>query len=39
MIEHNFEVGDLVFMRLQHYKQSTMKKSGAEKLVIVQFVL
>jgi hypothetical protein len=31
-IEHNFEVGDLVFLRLQPYKQSSLKKSGAEKL-------
>jgi hypothetical protein len=32
MIEHNFEVGDLVFLRLQPYRQSSLKKSGAEKL-------
>jgi hypothetical protein len=31
-IEHNFEVGDLVFLRLQPYRQSSLKKSGAEKL-------
>ena len=31
-IERNFEVGDLVFLRLQPYKQSSLKKSGAEKL-------
>jgi hypothetical protein len=27
-----FEVGDLVFLRLQPYRQSSLKKSGAEKL-------
>jgi hypothetical protein len=32
MIEHNFEVGDLVFLRLQPYRYSFLKKSGAEKL-------
>jgi hypothetical protein len=32
MIEHNFEVGDLVFLRLQPYIQSSLKKSGDEKL-------
>jgi hypothetical protein len=31
-IERSFEVGDLVFLRLQPYRQSSMKKSGAEKL-------
>jgi hypothetical protein len=31
-IEHNFEFGDLVFLRLQPYRQSSLKKSGAEKL-------
>jgi hypothetical protein len=31
-IEHNFEVGDLVLLRLQPYRQSSLKKSGAEKL-------
>jgi hypothetical protein len=31
-IEHNFEVGDLVFLRLQPYKQSSLKRSEAEKL-------
>jgi hypothetical protein len=31
-IERNFEVGDLVFLRLQPYGQSSLKKSGAEKL-------
>jgi hypothetical protein len=30
-IERNFEIGHLVFLRLQSYKQSTLK-SGAEKL-------
>jgi hypothetical protein len=32
MVEHNFEVGDLVFLRLQPYKQLSLKKSGTEKL-------
>jgi hypothetical protein len=32
MIERNFEVGDLVFLRLQPYRQSSLNKSGAEKL-------
>jgi hypothetical protein len=31
-VEHNFEVGDLVFLRLHPYQQSSLKKSGAEKL-------
>jgi hypothetical protein len=31
-IERGFEVGDLVFLRLQPYRQSSLKKSGAEKL-------
>jgi hypothetical protein len=31
-IERSFEVGDLVFLRLQAYRQSSLKKSGAEKL-------
>jgi hypothetical protein len=31
-IESIFEVGDLVFLRLQPYRQSSLKKSGAEKL-------
>jgi hypothetical protein len=31
-IEHNFEVGYLFFLRLQPYEQSSLKKSGAEKL-------
>jgi hypothetical protein len=32
MIERSFEVGDLVFLRLQPYRQSSLKKSGTEKL-------
>jgi hypothetical protein len=32
MIEHNFEVGDFFFLRLQPYKQSSLKKSGNEKI-------
>jgi hypothetical protein len=31
-IERNFEVGDLVFLRLQPYRQSSLKKSGSKKL-------
>jgi hypothetical protein len=31
-VERSFEVGDLVFLRLQSYRQSSLKKSGAEKL-------
>jgi hypothetical protein len=30
--KRSFEVGDLVFLRLQLYRQSSLKKSGAEKL-------
>jgi hypothetical protein len=31
-VECNFEVGDLVFLRLQPYRQSSLKRSGTEKL-------
>jgi hypothetical protein len=31
-IEHSFKVGDLVFLRLQPYKKSSLKKSGEENL-------
>jgi hypothetical protein len=31
-IERSFEVGDLVFLWLQPYIQSSLKRSGAEKL-------
>jgi hypothetical protein len=31
-VECTFEVGDLVFLRLQPYRQSSLKKSGAKKL-------
>ena len=31
-IKRSFEVGDLVFLRLQPYKHSSLKKSGAKKL-------
>jgi hypothetical protein len=31
-VECSFEVGDLVFLRLQPYRQSSLKRSGAEKL-------
>jgi hypothetical protein len=31
-IERSFEVGDLVFLRLQPYRQSSLKKSWAERL-------
>jgi len=30
--ECTFEVGDMVYLRLQPYRQSSLKKSGAEKL-------
>ena len=32
MIERSFEVGYLVYLRLQPYRQSSLKKKGAEKL-------
>ncbi|XP_059073200.1 uncharacterized protein LOC131874014 [Cryptomeria japonica] len=31
-IERTFEVGDMVYLRLQPYRQSALKKSGVEKL-------
>ncbi|XP_059067504.1 uncharacterized protein LOC131858320 [Cryptomeria japonica] len=31
-IERSFEVNDMVYLRLQPFRQSTLKKSGAEKL-------
>jgi hypothetical protein len=31
-VECSFEVGDFVFLRLQAYRQSSLKRSGAEKL-------
>ena len=31
-IEHSFEVGDLVYLRLQPYRQPSLKKKGVEKL-------
>ena len=31
-VERLFEVGELVFLRLQPYKQSTLKRNGVEKL-------
>ena len=31
-IERAFEVDDMVFLRLQSYQQSTLKRGGAEKL-------
>ena len=31
-MERSFQIGDLVFLRLQPYKQSSLKVSGAEKL-------
>jgi hypothetical protein len=32
MVECNFEVGDLAFLRLQPYRSSSLKKSGENKL-------
>jgi hypothetical protein len=32
-IECSFEVGDLIFLRLQPYRQSSLKRSGVEKLM------
>jgi hypothetical protein len=32
MVERTFEVGDLVYLRLQPYRQDSIKRSGAEKL-------
>ena len=31
-VERSFQIGDLVFLRLQPYKQSSLKINGAEKL-------
>lgn len=31
-MERHFEVGDLVFLLLQPYRQSTLKHKGAEKM-------
>ena len=31
-IERSFKVGDFVYLRLQPYRQSSLKKKGAEKL-------
>lgn len=31
-VKHNFEVRDLVYLRLQPYQQSSLKQKGAEKL-------
>ena len=31
-VERTFKVGDLVFLKLQPYKQSSLKKKGAENL-------
>jgi len=31
-IEHNLEVGDMVYLRLYPYRQFTLKKSGVEKI-------
>ncbi|XP_059075241.1 uncharacterized protein LOC131875201 [Cryptomeria japonica] len=31
-VERSFDLGDMVYLMLQSYRQSTLKKSGAEKL-------
>ena len=31
-VERQFEVGDMVYLRLQPYRQSSLKQKGAEKL-------
>jgi hypothetical protein len=31
-VERTFEVGDLIYLRLQPYRQASIKRSGAEKL-------
>ena len=31
-VERSFEVGDFVYLRLQPYRQSSLKKKGAERL-------
>jgi hypothetical protein len=31
-VDRTFEVGDLVYLRLQPYRQASIKRSGAEKL-------
>jgi hypothetical protein len=31
-IERSFEIGDLVYLRLQPYRQSSLKATGKEKL-------
>jgi hypothetical protein len=31
-VEHTFEVGDLVYLRLQPYRQAPIKRSGTDKL-------
>jgi hypothetical protein len=32
MLERTFEVGDLVYLRLQPYRHASIKRSGEEKL-------
>jgi hypothetical protein len=31
-VEHTFEVGDLVYLRLQPYRQASIKRNGTEKI-------
>lgn len=38
-VERHFEEGDLVYLRLQSYRQSTLKQKGAEKLQLRFFGL
>ena len=32
MVEHTFEVGDLIYLRLQPYRKASIKRNGIENL-------